>query len=77
MKKRKMSRSTQIFISLGLVFTAGTTILHDQFPSMPDFVRGALEGLGLGLIITGLVKQGREARSCIFSDRAKENAPQG
>jgi len=64
MKKRKMSRSTQIFISLGLVFTSGTLILHDQFPSMPDLLRGLLEGLGLGLMIIGLIRHRKEGNTC-------------
>ena len=64
MKKRKMSRATQVFLSLGLVLTSGTTILLDQFPGMPAFVRGGLEGLGLGLMIIGLVKLRRGGSDC-------------
>ena len=64
MKTKKISRATQILLSLGVVFTSGTLLFHSAFPMMPDFIRGALEGLGMGLIIVGLVKQRKEGRAC-------------
>ncbi len=76
MKKKKTSRTTQLFISLGLVLTSGTFIVHSEFPSIPDFVRGALVGLGLGLMIIGLVKQRKEGAPCMSSADSKDNSPQ-
>ena len=64
MKIKKTSRGTQILLSLGVVFTSGTLLLHSEFPSMPDILRGGLEGLGFGLVIIGLVRQRKEGSTC-------------
>jgi hypothetical protein len=54
MKFQKMPRRVRIMISVGLLMTTMPTLIND-WVHVPDFLRGAMVGVGLGLEIGGLV----------------------
>jgi hypothetical protein len=54
MKLQKMPRRVRIMISAGLLMITMPTLIND-WVHVPDFLRGAMVGVGLGLEIGGLV----------------------
>jgi hypothetical protein len=74
MKNMKMNnplRTARILIAIGLLMTVLPTAIKDFSIIIPNFFRGLLAGLGLGLEVVGLVLQrnasGARCRS-IFSN---------
>lgn len=49
-----MTRREQLFICIGLLLVTTPTLINDWI-RIPDFFRGLLAGLGIGLEIGGLV----------------------
>ena len=66
MKMQKHPRYITVLISLGLLL-ATMPLLFKEYIPMPDFARGFLEGLGLGMEIIGLIfdKEKTEDRRCL------------
>jgi hypothetical protein len=58
MKFKKYPLQIRLLICVGLLMVTTPTLINDWFP-LPDFVRGALVGIGLGLEINGLIKINR------------------
>jgi hypothetical protein len=61
-----MNRKSRILLATGLVMTSSITLIRD-YVALPDYVRGFLAGIGLGLIIWGLIlqrKSGRKTTAC-------------
>jgi hypothetical protein len=56
-----MTRREQQFICIGLLLVTTPTLINDWI-KVPDFFRGALMGLGLGLEIGGLVLMTKRKR---------------
>lgn len=54
MKFKNASKTSRQFLAIGLFLTASSGIIKD-FVYVPDFFRGAMLGLGLGLEIMGIV----------------------
>jgi len=54
MKMQKYPRYITVLIAFGLLL-ATMPLLFKEYIPMPDFARGFLEGLGLGMEIIGLV----------------------
>jgi hypothetical protein len=55
---KNMNRKNRILLCIGLILTTSNTLMRDYI-TLPDFARGALSGLGLGLMIWALVNQRR------------------
>jgi hypothetical protein len=55
MKLKKMPAPARILICVGLLMATLPTLLAD-YTAIPNFLRGMLAGIGLGLEITGLVQ---------------------
>jgi hypothetical protein len=49
-----MNRKEVLFVSIGLLMVTTPTLINDWTP-IPDFFRGVLAGLGIGLEIIGLI----------------------
>ena len=49
-----MTRREQLFISIGLLMATTPSLINDWI-KIPDFFRGVLVGLGIGLEIGGLI----------------------
>ena len=56
-----MNRQEQLCICIGLLMVTTPTLINDWI-KVPDFFRGALMGLGLGLEIIGLVLMRKRKR---------------
>jgi len=56
-----MTRREQLFICIGLLLVTTPTLINDWI-KVPDFFRGALMGLGIGLEIIGLVLMTKRKR---------------
>jgi hypothetical protein len=54
MKFQKLPWRVRLMISIGLLMTTMPTLIND-WVHVPDFLRGAMVGVGLGLEIGGLV----------------------
>jgi hypothetical protein len=54
MKMNKLPWPVRALIATGLLLTT-TPLLFKDYLDMPDFVRGALEGVGIGLEISGII----------------------
>lgn len=54
---KRMSKPLRIMFAIGCLLATTTPLLRIEFPSMPDFLSGALTGIGLGLLIMVLIKQ--------------------
>jgi hypothetical protein len=64
MKFTKPSTARQL-LAIGLLSTTIPTLIND-FVHVPDFVRGLMLGLGLGLEVIGIIFMRRERRvECI------------
>lgn len=68
MNRNKMNRKEVLFISIGLLMVTTPALVNDWIP-IPDFFRGLVAGLGIGLEIIGLIlvvkrkKRGEEPKS--------------
>ncbi len=49
-----MNRKELLFVSIGLLMVTTPTLINDWTP-IPDFFRGVIAGLGIGLEIIGLI----------------------
>ncbi len=58
MKFKKYPLQIRRLICIGLLMVTTPTLINDWFP-LPDFVRGLLAGIGMGLEISGLIKISR------------------
>jgi len=58
MDPKKLSRRARILVASGLLMAVVPTLLNDVV-KMPDFVRGVLMGLGIGLETAGLILRRR------------------
>ena len=56
MKIRKPLLPVKLFIPIGLLLTCGTSLINKFIMPLPDFIIGALMGMGIGLMIVGLIK---------------------
>jgi hypothetical protein len=59
---KKQPLSVRLLISIGLLMAVMPLLFKEYIP-MPDFARGAIEGTGLGLEISGIVLMSRQ-RKC-------------
>lgn len=57
-----MTRREQLLICIGLLLVTTPTLINDWI-KLPDFFRGLLAGLGLGLEIAGLVLIARRKKN--------------
>jgi hypothetical protein len=69
---RKMNRKSRILLCIGLIITSSITLVRDYIV-LPDYLRGILASVGLGLMIWALK---RTAPSCFrrsksLSDRVR------
>lgn len=55
MNNKKASQSQLRLIAIGLLLVTVPFIVNDWIP-VPDFIRGALVGIGIGLEIVGLIR---------------------
>ena len=60
MKNKKMSKSISRLFSVGILFVTVPNLFRGEF-AIPDFFRGFFLGIGLGLMITGIIRQKRQA----------------
>jgi hypothetical protein len=72
MKNKKMPLRLRAVLATGLLITSGNTILAQFYPSWPDFLRGTLSGLGLGLMIAALVIYKRGKSICAVQEDGTE-----
>jgi hypothetical protein len=71
MKMNNPLRTARILIAVGLLMIVFPTVIKDFSIIIPDFFRGLLAGLGLGLEVIGLILQrnaGRPRCRSIFSN---------
>jgi hypothetical protein len=54
MKNNHLTLQQRILLPIGLLFTSGSLLINDFF-KLPDFVRGAMEGFGIGLMLIALI----------------------
>lgn len=52
---KKQDGTTRILLIVGLLFSSTAGLVKDYIP-VPDFFRGFMAGLGLGLMIFGLIR---------------------
>jgi len=67
MRNNKMNRREQLFISIGLLLATTPALINDWI-KIPDFFRGVLVGLGIGLEFIGLVLMLRRKRNQDLQD---------
>jgi hypothetical protein len=65
---KNWKRLNRILFCAGLIMVESPMLLREYTP-MPDFVRGLLEGVGLGLMIFMLIRQRPLASSCFGRSR--------
>lgn len=53
MKTIKTQRSAQIFLCIGVILVT-FPILFKEFIALPDFIRGTVAGIGIGMEIIGI-----------------------
>lgn len=70
MKRNIIPKPALVLLIIGLLMTTTTPIIYRYF-SMPDFLKGFINGLGLMLEFTALVKiqRSRKNTKCITSNR--------
>jgi hypothetical protein len=56
MKVYKMPFYIRGLFALGVLLSTCTPFLHQQYPAMPDFLAGSLQGIGIGLLIGVLIR---------------------
>jgi len=69
--RRKLPRRVQILLSTGSVLTSSTFFLHTEFPAMPDFLLGAAQGIGIGIMLSGFIALKRSGRGLCSTDQEK------
>lgn len=62
-----MTRREQLFICIGLLMVTAPTLINDWI-KLPDFFRGMLAGLGIGLEIGGLLLMMRRKKNQGLAD---------
>ena len=62
-----MTRRERLFICIGLLLVTTPTLINDWI-KVPDFFRGMLAGLGIGLEIGGLILIMRRKRNRDLAD---------
>lgn len=55
MNNKKASQSQLRLMAIGLLLVTVPFIINDWIP-VPDFIRGALVGIGIGLEIAGIIR---------------------
>jgi hypothetical protein len=61
MSIRKLPFPERLFVPIGLLLVTVPFLVNDWVP-VPDFLRGALMGLGIGLEIIGIIKLKKMSR---------------
>jgi hypothetical protein len=59
---KKQDGTTRILLGIGLLLNSTAALVKDYLP-VPDFFRGFMAGLGLGLMIFGLIRMRNSRRS--------------
>jgi hypothetical protein len=70
----KQPWQVRVLLSLGILM-ATMPLLFKEYIPIPDFLHGAIEGVGIGLEISGLVLM-RRNRKCNSSDTLSSLVPQ-
>jgi len=62
MKHKKVLKPELRLVAIGLLLVTMPFLINDWIP-VPDFVRGALMGIGIGLEIIGLIRINRRKKA--------------
>ncbi len=62
MKLNTIPKSALVLLIIGLLMTIITPVINRYFP-LPDFLKGFLNGLGLAIEFTALVKMQRSKKN--------------